>query len=56
MIKLLTVEVTGDNQEHITFHVILGINVSSTNYFRNSVHITPAQNIHNIGGVKQRVH
>ena len=27
MIKLLTVEVTGDNPEHITFHIILGSNV-----------------------------
>ena len=25
-------------------------------YFRNSVQITPAQNVHNIGDVKQRVH
>ena len=51
IIKLLTVKVKGDNPEQITFHVILGSNAPPI-----LVHITAKQNIHNIGGHKQRVH
>ena len=50
MNKLLTVEVMGDKPQKITLHVILGSNVPPI------LGITTTQDVHNNGGVKQKVH